>query len=86
MMLTLSLLLLAIGQSAGGPAPAAKPAAPKERLICQRETPIGSLIARRKMCLTKAEWEKRRLDGNEEARRQIMDNMGRPSCNDSETC
>lgn len=85
-MLALSLALFAAGQAADQSAPAATPQPAKERLICTRETPIGSLIARRKVCLTKSEWEKRRADGNEEARRQLMDNMGRPSCNDPSSC
>ena len=63
------------------PPEAATPPDPKERLICKREVPIGSLIASRKVCLTKSEWEARAQNGNEQARRQVYDNMGRPSCN-----
>lgn len=81
MTLLLALLLLGAPDS---PADKAEPA--KERLICKRETPIGSLIARRKVCLTKTEWDKRIADGNEEARNQAYNNMGRPSCNDSASC
>lgn len=82
MLLTLALALLT---AEAAPTPAAADPA-KERLICKRETPIGSLIARRKMCLTKTEWAKRSADGNEEARNQIYNNMGRPACNDSAAC
>ena len=74
-------LLLSVGEP--NPAPAA---AGKERLVCKREVPIGSLISRRKICLTKAQWEKRSLDGNEEARKQAYDNMGKPSCNARGSC
>jgi predicted secreted protein len=80
MLLTLSLFLFAASQAADAPASATTPKPAKEKLICERETPIGSLIATRKVCLTQSEWEKRRVDGNDAARRMMMDNMGRPSC------
>ena len=47
------------------------------RVICRREVPIGSLIASRKICLTKAQWEERATRGNEEARRQVEENAAR---------
>ena len=47
--------------------------APKEKIVCRREVPIGSLIASRKVCLTKARWMKRADDGNEETRRFLED-------------
>ena len=53
----------------------------KEKLICRREVPVGSLIASRKVCLTKSQWEARSRNGNEEARKQVYENMGRPACN-----
>ena len=59
--------------------PPAQAGADKDKLICRREVPIGSLIASRKMCLTKAQWEARARDGNEEARKMVYDNQGRPS-------
>jgi hypothetical protein len=43
--------------------------------------PIGSLIASRKVCLTKSQWAQREKDGNEEARKMIYDNQGRPTSN-----
>lgn len=46
-------------------------------VVCRREVPIGSLIASRKICLTKTEWEQRSTRGNEEARKQIEDNAAR---------
>jgi hypothetical protein len=55
--------------------------ADKDKLICKREVPIGSLIASRKTCLTKAQWVQREKDGNEEARKMIYDNQGRPTSN-----
>ena len=53
----------------------------KERMICRRETPIGSLIASRKICMTKSQWESRARDGNEASRKLVYENAGRPSCN-----
>lgn len=64
------------------PALAADPAktgADKDKMICKRETPIGSLIASRKRCMTKAQWAQVERDGNEEARKLVYDNQGRPS-------
>jgi hypothetical protein len=58
-----------------------KPADDKDKMICKRETPVGSLIASRKVCLTKAQWVQREKDGNEEARKMIYDNQGRPTSN-----
>ena len=49
----------------------------KDKLVCKREVPIGSLIASRKMCLTKTEWRKRTDDGNATARRLIEDGTSR---------
>jgi len=48
----------------------------KDPLICKREVPIGSLIATRKMCLTKKEWQKRADDGNATARALVEDGAG----------
>ena len=61
---------------------ATKPEAPgaeKEKLICKRETPVGSLIAARKVCLTKAQWVERERAGEDVARQMVYDNQGRPS-------
>ena len=49
----------------------------KEKLICQREVPIGSLIATKKVCLTASQWEQRRVDGRDAAYKMMMDGMGR---------
>lgn len=67
-------------QDAAPAAGAEKPAA-KDKLICRRETPIGSLIATRKMCLTKTQWAERERVGNDVARQMVQDNQGRPSGN-----
>ena len=68
----------ALAANASKPA-TAQPGADKDRLICHREVPIGSLIASRKVCLTKSEWEARARDGNEEARKLVYDNQTKPS-------
>ena len=78
-------LLLALLLGAD-PAAAAASQPDKDKLICRREAPIGSLIASRKTCLTKAQWEARARDGNEEARNQVYNNAGRPACTDVSTC
>jgi predicted secreted protein len=74
-------LIIAIAVAAPALAAEVKPGADKEKLICKREVPVGSLIASRKTCLTKAQWVQRELDGNEEARKMIYDNQGRPTSN-----
>ena len=71
-------LLLLAGLQAE-PAPTSQPEQ-KEKLICKREVPVGSLIATRKMCLTKTQWRERADVGNEVARRMMMDNMGNSNC------
>jgi hypothetical protein len=58
-----------------------QPSDGKEKLVCKREVPVGSLIASRKTCMTKAQWEAQARDGNEEARRMIELNQGRPTGN-----
>lgn len=78
------LLSLFIAVAVAAPALAAdeaKPADPKDPLVCKRETPIGSLIATRKICLTKSQWRKRIDDGNSQARRLVEDGAGRCGAN-----
>ncbi|GAO38250.1 hypothetical protein SCH01S_10_00600 [Sphingomonas changbaiensis NBRC 104936] len=73
MLLVTTMLLLAAADP--NAATGAQPE-PKEKLICRREVPIGSLIASRKICLTKSQWDKRATDGNEAARKMVYENMG----------
>ena len=79
MLLSLSVLLLLMGEPQGQPQPDAK-----EKLICKREVPIGSLIPTRKICLTQSQWDQRGRDGNEQARKMMYDNMGK--CFDPGLC
>ena len=83
MRISLFVLALAIGAPAFADTPAAppRPGADKDKLICKRETPVGSLIASRKVCLTKEQWVQREADGNREARKMVEDNTGRPTGN-----
>ncbi len=69
-------LVAAVPAFATSDSGATDPGADKERLICKRETPIGSLIATRKMCLTKEQWRKRQDDGNATARGLVEDGAG----------
>jgi hypothetical protein len=83
-------LILAVLFSAGAPPGAAasadKPGEGKEKLICQREVPIGSLIATRKVCLTASQWEQRRVDGRNAAYKMMMDGMGKGMLGTSGAC
>lgn len=65
------LVLFASGAPAVDPQPAVQPAdqAKKEKLICRREVPIGSLIATRKTCLTALQWQKQAEDAQAELER-----------------
>jgi hypothetical protein len=79
-------IILAFAASAPALAAASKPApeqpgADKDKLICRREVPIGSLIATRKICLTKAQWTRREEDGNREARKVVEDGASRQVSN-----
>jgi hypothetical protein len=62
--------------SAQSPSDGTKADENKDKLICKREVPIGSLIATRKMCLTKEQWRKRQDDGNATARGLVEDGAG----------
>ena len=71
---------IAAAAYAADPKPAtAQPGADKDKLICRREVPIGSLIASRKICLTKSEWDRRETDGNDIARKFVYDNASKQS-------
>ena len=70
-------LILSIALAAPAAATdSAEPGAAKEPLICKRETPVGSLIATRKMCLTKTQWRQRSDTGNAIARSLVEDGAG----------
>jgi hypothetical protein len=80
MRIAIFILALAVSTpafAADPPKPAPKPGEGKDKMICRREVPIGSLIASRKVCLTKEQWTARQRDGNEEARRVVEQGVGR---------
>ena len=90
---------LSIVAAAGFAAPALSETAPKPKgdpneIVCERITAIGSRVATKRVCATRAEWaEKRRLDKEAIEQAQRMGNgpcqttgsspgsgTGRPSC------
>ncbi len=76
-MITSLLLMLAAAQSAE---PAAAPESSKVKLICRYDAPTSLFMARRKMCLTAEEWEKRTKDGHEASRTMLNDYLGDTNC------
>lgn len=61
-------------------APAPAPA-PAEKRICRTEAPTGSLIASRKRCYTKAEWDNLAAGARAVTERFTDDNRSRPGSN-----
>ncbi|MBX9796886.1 hypothetical protein [Sphingomonas sp.] len=70
-LLATDLSIAASAQTAGTP-----PA--KEKLICRREAPIGSLIESRKTCKTREEWQKLADLSRESAEYQQQQGQSRP--------
>lgn len=77
--MTVLFLSFLLAGAAPPAAPAAQPAAPDpaDKMVCRRETPIGSLIASRKTCMTARQWQERAVNGNEQARKLMDDNMAK---------
>jgi len=50
----------------------------KEKLICRREAPIGSLIPSRKRCYTREEWDQIAQAARDLTTRMVTDGQGRP--------
>lgn len=73
----LTALLLALAAPTGNPANNVSPRTSEDRIICQRETPTGSLITTREVCLTKAEWDALEGDYIAGVRRMTDDSLGR---------
>jgi len=57
-------LLVGLGSAAqAGPAPSAKKGSDPNEIVCEKIGTIGSRLATKKVCATRAEWdEKRKLD------------------------
>ncbi len=71
----LTVILLALSAPSGNPANNASPNAPEDRVICHRETPTGSLIATRELCMTKAEWNALEEDYKAGGRQLVADRL-----------
>lgn len=74
----LTVLVLALAAPTGNPANNVSPRTSEDQVICQRETPTGSIITGREVCMTKAEWNALERDYAEGGRRMISDDQGRP--------
>lgn len=66
-----------LGTSAMTSAQQVVPPANKPKLICKRSTETGSLVAKRKECRTRDEWEREVQAGREAGERLIDDNRPR---------
>ena len=67
--------------AASAPVAAPVPSATPEPLICRTSIATGSLIAKHKQCLTKAQWRYVDDAHETEARRLMLENMSKPGCN-----
>jgi hypothetical protein len=66
---------------AGAPAPPVSAANPPQvRLICRYEAPATIFGARRKMCLTAEEWEKRVQQGEAASHIMLREYLGNTNC------
>ena len=53
----------------------------RTELVCKTSIETGSLIAKRKTCLTRKQWQYVNEQHEDEARKLMMDNMGKPTGN-----
>ena len=53
----------------------------RTELVCKTSIETGSLIAKRKTCLTRKQWAYVNEAHEDEARKLMMDNMGKPTSN-----
>lgn len=75
----LTILILTLVAPFGNPANNAAPLTSDDQIICRRETPTGSLITTRQLCMSKAEWNALEQDYKAGGRRMIADRLGRPA-------
>ena len=73
----MTLFLAVLAAPVGNAANNVSPRVSDDQMICQRETPTGSLITSRKICMTKAEWNALEQDYRDGLRRTASDEMGR---------
>lgn len=75
-----------LGATGGDMVPAKTPAELAKikyqtEIVCKTSVETGSLIARRKTCLTRKQWQYVNDQNERDARRLVEDNSGRPSGN-----
>ena len=75
--LSAALLLGAAAPSLAQTQPAAAPTAEKQaddlnKLVCEKQESTGSRLAKKRICLTKAQWAERRLQDRQELERVQM--------------
>ncbi len=58
---------------------AGAPAGQKEKLICRSDSETGSIIAKKKRCYTRAEWDQHAQGARDVTDRLLDDNRTRPS-------
>ena len=75
---------LLLAAAAASQDPAALAADSGSQVRCVRETVIGSLVAKRKVCHTQEEWRHIRENNNDEARRVFQ--PGNFNCANSGQC
>lgn len=56
-----------------------KPEAPKEQKICRTETVTGSRLAKRRICMTKAQWDQYEAANRQNVDRYTSRQSGRPA-------
>lgn len=80
---------LAAALAVSSPVAAETPAAgeqPAEKLICKKFTEIGSLVKKRKQCMTQAEWDRVSASQREGSRRMVEELSTRYQCASATTC
>jgi hypothetical protein len=73
-----ALLLMLAGAAAQPPVAGSNP--PQVRLICRYEAPTTIFGARRKLCLTAQEWEKRVQEGEAASHIMLREYLGNTNC------
>ena len=79
-MLALGLAMPARAATSAAPADTTI-APPEEKKVCRASVETGSLIKKRRTCLTKAQWRAVDEEHEREAYKLVEDNRGKPSGN-----
>lgn len=59
---------------------------PADKLICKKFQEIGSLVKKRKQCMTQAEWDRVSASQREGSRRMVEELSTRYQCADGSAC